>query len=223
MVIAILGGALLLCCDRAEAASFDCKKAASDIERLICEEPILDSLDTQLEGAYRGALDRSNNPARVKDMQRAWLKQRDGCAGVKCMSAAYSRQIEVLSGISDEPPACVKSFTNDDIRACAAEHYRRAENEMDRYMAAARGRLMEKEPEQSMPGLEGFDDSQVKWVAHREAECAAVYDWWSDGSIRFAKHYECLQTVTKARTATIWSIWLQYVDSTPPLLPKPAT
>lgn len=222
MVIVILGGAMLHG-DRAEAAGFDCKKAASRIERLICEDPVLVSLDSQLEGAYRGALDRSNHPARVEAMQQAWLKRRDACADVKCLSAAYSRQIGSLSAISEEPPACTGSFTNGEMNACAEARYGRAESELGRYIAVARNRLVEGEAPGEKAVLQEFDASQAAWVAYREAECGAVYSWWSDGPIRFAKHFECMQVVTKARTVTIWSIWLQYADSTPPLLAKPAT
>lgn len=219
--MAALAGALLLCGGRAEAAGFDCKKAASPIERLICEEPHLNSLDSQLEGAYRGALDRSNHPAQVTEKQQAWLKQRDACPDARCMEAAYLRQIESLSGISDEPPSCGRSFTNDEINACAEFRSSRADSELDRYVAVARNRLGGTETPGAKAALQRFDASQAAWAAYRETECGAVYDLWRDGAIRFAKHHECLRAVTKARTMTIWSIWLQYVDGTPPLLRKP--
>lgn len=221
-ILAILGGVLLLYGDRAEAAGFDCKKAATPVERLICEDPILNSLDAQVEGAYRGALDRSNHPARVKEMQQAWLKRRDACADAKCMSAAYSRQIAILSGISDEPRVCSGS-TTPEIDACAAEYSGRAESELDRYVAAARRRLEDGESEDSKMALQEFDAAQAAWMAYREAECGAVHSWWRSGTIRGAMYQACRQSVTKARTMTVWSIWLQHVDNTPPLLPKPAT
>ncbi len=218
----IMGGMLLLCGGRAEAAGFDCRKAASRIERSICADPVLNALDSQLEGAYRGALDRSNQPSRVKDMQQAWLKARDACADAKCMAAAYSRQIGLLSRISDDPPICRRSMTDEEIDACAAERSRRAEAELARYLSVARSRLMEEGSDASKGALREFDASQTAWVAYREAECGAVYDWWRDGAVRVAMHAQCWQLVTKARTATVWSTWLRYVDNTPPLLTEPA-
>lgn len=221
-ILAILGGMLLLCCARAEAAGFDCAKATSRLERLICEDPILDSLDTQLDGAYRGALDRSNDPSQLKAMQQAWLKTRDACADATCLSAAYLQQIGILSRVSDEPPICARSMTDDEINACAVEYSRRADSELGRYLAVARKRLLDEASEASKDALREFDASQAAWVAYRKAECGAVYDWWRDGTVRFAMHEECWQAVTKARTATVWATWLGYVDHTPPLLPEPA-
>jgi uncharacterized protein len=224
-ITAAFAGMLLLCTGGAKAAGFDCDKAASRIEQLICANPDLNSLDSQLEGAYLGALDRSNHPEQVKERQLAWLKERDACADAKCMSAAYSRQIQLLSSLSDEPSVCGGS-TTPEIDACALEYSRRADRELARYIAAARKRLIgeaKEEPDSQAPktALAGFDASQAAWIAYRKAECSAVYDWWSEGTIRGAMYQGCWETITKSRTADIWSTWLHFMDSTPPLLPKP--
>jgi uncharacterized protein len=209
----------------ASAASFDCKKASSRVEHIICDDPSLDSFDSQLQGAYLGALDRSNKPAAVTEDQRAWLKQRDACADAKCMIAAYQRRIEALSKISDEPAICAGD-TTPEINACAAEYAHRADKELDRYLEAARKRLRQdaedsRDDTAAKKALAGLDASQTRWLAFRKAECDAVYDWWSEGTIRGAMFEGCMQDLTKRRTEQIWSTWLSFLDDTPPLMPKP--
>lgn len=225
-LVATFVGVLLLWGGAAEAASFDCKKAASRIERLICDEPDLDSFDSQLEGAYRGALDRSLRPQSVRDRQTAWLKQRDACADTGCLSAAYQQQIKLLMTISDKPEICERAVSTRDINECGAEYSRRADRELDRYVASARKRLIKDAQDEvfgqsAKAALTEFDASQLAWTTYRKAECSAVYTQWSDGTIRGAMYQACWQSVTQSRTMMVWSNWLQFMDSTPPLMPEP--
>jgi uncharacterized protein len=207
----------------AQAASFDCKKAASRIEHLICDDPDLNSYDSQLQGAYAGALDRSLHAAQVTADQRAWLRQRDACADAKCLSPLYQARIAALAKISD-PPATCSGETTIEVNQCQAEESRRADRELARYVAAARARLLSEagDSDNSAKALAGLDVSQKAWEAFRKAECDAVYDWWSDGTIRGAMYEDCVQAVTRSRTEQVWQSWLQFMDSTPPLMPRPA-
>ena len=211
----------------AQAAGFDCKKAASRIERLICGDPELNSFDSQLDGAYRGALDRSNQPASVKDRQLAWLKQRDACADVACLSAAYQRQIKVLGAVSDEPPICQRAASTLDVNACGAEYSRRADRELDRYLATARKNLAEElsgefaDPA-AKSALAEFNAAQKTWEAFRKAECSATYSRYMGGTIRGSMYEGCWREVTEARTHQVWLNWLQFMDRTPPLMPEPS-
>jgi uncharacterized protein len=226
IVLAAITGALPFAGDRLEAASFDCRKPASPVEHLICENAELRQLDSQTEGAYQGALDRSNNSARVKETQKTWLQQRNACVDEKCLTAAYSKQIDLLSAISDEPPAC-RGGSSQEIDACAAEQSRRANLELTRYVAAARQRLLD-EARGSSNGrsirraLAQFKASQTAWEAHRKAECGAMLEWGSTGSVRGLMAETCWLTVTKARSLSIWNNWLQFMDGSPPLMPKPS-
>ncbi len=223
--LALAGAVLLVCAGHADAVGIDCKKAGSGAEHLICNDPDLNSLDSQLDEAYHGALDRSAHPQQVKEKQSAWLKLRDTCTDAKCMSATYQRQIKLLMAVSDEPAICSGS-TTPEIEGCAAEHARRADRELARYVAAARKRLIDEGKDETTGGpakmaLVDFDASQAAWAAYRKAECNAVYDWWSEGTIRGTMAQECLRSVTKSRTTDVWSTWLGFMDSTLPLLPKP--
>lgn len=78
----IIGGALLLGAGGAWAASFDCKQAATAVEKRLCAVPALGNLDDQLDESYRALLDTTPRTAvaGVRDQQRAWLRQRNACA-----------------------------------------------------------------------------------------------------------------------------------------------
>ncbi len=61
------------------AASFDCKKASTRIEKMICDDPHLSKADEILAKAYFEAREKLSPPAQetlLKD-QRDWLDSRD--------------------------------------------------------------------------------------------------------------------------------------------------
>ncbi len=108
-----------------------------------------------------------------------------------------------------------------------AAYSKRADRELDRYLAAARTRLAQEAADNpgsttSKTALAALEASQSRWLAFRKAECEAVYDWWADGTIRGAMFEDCMQGVTEDRTEQVWRIWLSFEDDTPPLMPKPA-
>jgi uncharacterized protein YecT (DUF1311 family) len=67
----------------------------------------------------------------------------------------------------------------------------------------------------------GIQASQDAFEAYRSIECATVYEDWKDGTIRGAMSLSCETALTDERTHDIWADWLQYMDSTPPILPEP--
>jgi uncharacterized protein YecT (DUF1311 family) len=207
----------------ARAASFDCRQAVGRIEQTICSDPDLGSFDSQLQLAYAGALDRSLQPEKITADQRAWLKTRDACADAKCLSALYQRRIAALSKVADAPRSCAGSTTVD-VEDCQAEQAARADRELARYLAAARKRLADSardDPSGSRTTLAALDSAQKAWEVFRKAECEAVYDNWSGGTIRGSMYQACMQSLTKARTAQVRETWLSFGDGAPPLAPEP--
>lgn len=108
--------------------------------------------------------------------------------------------------------------TTPEVEQCLAWDFARADTELNRYYAAAVARLTK---EQGTTALAKLRASERAWIAYRDAECDAVYEWWSQGTIRGAMALGCRTRITKARAMVIWQNWLTYTDSTPPLLPKP--
>lgn len=93
----------------AQAASFDCTKAKSTTEKLICETPEISKLDEELSKAYKalsGELTKSSAET-LKKSQKSWLrtwpvachlkKSRD----VSCVVAQYKGRIDLLNKRQD--------------------------------------------------------------------------------------------------------------------------
>lgn len=83
-----------------EAASFDCKKASTVIETLICQDPSLSQMDERLSAAYSAARAKSSNPSQLIADERTWMVQRNQCQTTACLSHAYSKRIAELGGES---------------------------------------------------------------------------------------------------------------------------
>jgi uncharacterized protein len=95
----------------AQAASFDCVKAGTKVEKLICENRIVSSLDENVDLAYLRALERADDRQKVTQEQRDWLKNdRNVCPDTDCLLHSYASREEELNAISThkcywlEPP-----------------------------------------------------------------------------------------------------------------------
>lgn len=95
----------------AVAAGFDCAKAGTPVEKMICADTALSLLDQRLAGAYRQALSIGKDRAALKKTQLVWLKSiRNRCPDAACLQDAYNARLAelasktgaVLPGISGE-------------------------------------------------------------------------------------------------------------------------
>jgi len=82
-------------------ASFDCVKAISQTEKIICDDPVLVKLDRRLHVRYKRALAFSSNAQDVKASQRRWLRTvRSECTTAECIRMAYERRIAALEELA---------------------------------------------------------------------------------------------------------------------------
>jgi len=78
--------------------SFNCGKASTNAERLICSSQELCQVDVQLAQAYKAARKNAADKESVKREQIEWLKtQRDVCSDTTSMLQAYQTRIAQLS------------------------------------------------------------------------------------------------------------------------------
>lgn len=96
---------LALLASSANAASFDCAKAQSKVEYLICGNPEISKLDEKLNTAYKTALQDEKQADTVKQAQKQWMKVRNDCADAACVKHTYEAR---LHGMSSSP---VKSIS----------------------------------------------------------------------------------------------------------------
>lgn len=102
------------------AASFDCAKATTLVEKAICTDKALNRLDEVLSENFKrmsaakigeGAL------ANLRSSQRSWLAVRNQCADVNCIGKRYRERIDVIC--SDYPvlsgafPSCTSAADAD--------------------------------------------------------------------------------------------------------------
>lgn len=83
----------------AQAAGFDCGKAASPTEKTICANPALSKLDGDLSAAWKRTLAKGGDTAAPKAAQLKWLKQRDQCGSdASCLGDRYRERLASLNG-----------------------------------------------------------------------------------------------------------------------------
>lgn len=82
----------------AVAPGFDCGKASTAVEKIICSDSALSALDSQLAQAYKQSLKQSEDAQTLRIGQRSWLANvRNKCRDAACLAQAYERQIEQMS------------------------------------------------------------------------------------------------------------------------------
>ncbi|WP_210529904.1 lysozyme inhibitor LprI family protein [Rubellimicrobium arenae] len=103
-----------------DGPSFDCAKASTWGERLVCSDPELARLDRNLQARFEAALAaaQAQTPAALLDLratQRGWIKGRDDCwKGLypnECVRANYlHREAQLVAGWSLEAPSWVTTY-----------------------------------------------------------------------------------------------------------------
>ena len=77
--------------------SFDCAKASTSVEKMICSSPELAAADARTVAAYKAALSASSNPEGIKQHQAQWRRAvRDVCTTPECVTTAYQQRLAEL-------------------------------------------------------------------------------------------------------------------------------
>jgi uncharacterized protein len=171
----------------ADAASFDCAKAASAAEHRICDDLELSRLDSRLTELYREALKNQANPKRLQVTQRAWLRQRDRCLkeATDCdIQELYSARIDELG---QQAYGCAWGGALQ-MEKCIDEETEAQDRQLKSLIAQMKTSLVDPDSELV---------AQKDWEQYREKECR------SRDSLRgvsgTAQIQECLGTFAKAR------------------------
>jgi uncharacterized protein len=78
------------------AASFDCAKAGTKVEHMICDNPELSKLDEELAKSYKMALQDEQQADILRQSQKKWLKYRNDCKDTDCVKRAYEMRLSSL-------------------------------------------------------------------------------------------------------------------------------
>jgi uncharacterized protein len=83
------------------AASFDCAKASTLVEKTICSETQLSDLDDLLMQSYKKAMANATDANALKTQQRAWLANvRNRCQDSVCLMRVYNERLTALNSIT---------------------------------------------------------------------------------------------------------------------------
>ena len=99
----------------AHAASFDCAKASTPIEKTICGDTLLGQLDDALGENYKSMSHSNIGDGAINDLktsQRSWMKERNKCADKKCLEESYRKRIDAVCDypvIKGSHPSCIDS------------------------------------------------------------------------------------------------------------------
>lgn len=99
----------------ASAASFDCDKAATFVEKEICTNLVLSRLDDALGENYRMMMVSdigADTQAAQKAEQKAWLGRRNRCTEYTCIEQVYRKRIDEICEVpvvSGPHPPCTLS------------------------------------------------------------------------------------------------------------------
>jgi hypothetical protein len=95
----LLPALLLLASPLLRAASFDCDKATSAVEKIICGDSKLSDLDGKLGRLYGDVLANlsGSGTEQVKGAQRAWMQKRNSCNNGKCLTVVYEARLAELN------------------------------------------------------------------------------------------------------------------------------
>ncbi len=94
VAVVLLGGLGLAV--SAQGASFDCGKAGTMVERLICDNPYISELDDKLSVAFKAALKSEQQANVIRAAQRDWLPSSQRCDTAWCLLTSYEDRLKAL-------------------------------------------------------------------------------------------------------------------------------
>lgn len=107
----LLGCMMLVSPTPTQAASFDCVKAQTKVEKLICVDAELSKLDEEMAMGYKAALQDQSQAEMTRQEQKLWLKHRNACTDIACLKSYYRTRIHILPE-SQEQASSKSTFSN---------------------------------------------------------------------------------------------------------------
>lgn len=150
-------------------ASFDCAKAATKVERLVCADPQLSEMDSELDRSYGKARESErllNNKDRLREYQAAWLRDiRNRCPDLKCLKAVYEQRIMQLK-VPLQPDNCHGADQGDmgSIATCSGNELQMEEDYLsDLILVLTKTQVGSK--------ILNFEKKQSTWRKNLECHC----------------------------------------------------
>ncbi|NRF70284.1 DUF1311 domain-containing protein [Aquincola sp. S2] len=192
---------LLLFLGSAQAASFDCAKAGTQVERLICTNAELSDLDELLAEMFQLELEREHAAQRLKSAQRAWLVTRNQCTDMPCIKQRHDERIAELACDRDGRMAGSALGSN----RCTSFQLRLLERQLPP-LEERRRTLVVDSSNNREHAQRVLAQEVTAWRTYRDATCA-LYGETEGGSDGWKNAFAgaCLLEETKKRIANLRS------------------
>lgn len=97
----------------ATAASFDCSRVQTFIEKTVCTNPEISKADETLASLYVNILNQSSNSSDLIKEQRIWIKERNSCKTDSCILEKYkNRETELNTWLHKEKAKELENCTD---------------------------------------------------------------------------------------------------------------
>lgn len=96
-----------------QAASFDCSRSATAVERAICHDPALSKVDDDLAAAFADALTATLDPQTLREEQRLWYATNIREDAPEKLRALYESRIESLRFFAERWREVPREVTED--------------------------------------------------------------------------------------------------------------
>ena len=123
-IIIFLGAVIPFGC--AHSASFDCDKAFTKVEKIICTDSNLSALDERLSSLYKEVLKKTDDKNYFNKEQIDWLRIRNKCNDTECVTQSYRDRIKTLSnfsGVASETKSIIASASSTSSTSSAQADY----------------------------------------------------------------------------------------------------
>ncbi|SRR6266571_4175602 len=150
----------------AHGASFDCGKASTRVENLVCSDDELSKQDELVAKAYERARAAPGLSGQITRTQRAWLARRNACRDRACIRAAYASRLKELQNISQTGAKddCDSGGTSE-MYSCFSERLQDSEDQLtnlyNKMLTSIESRYRDR-----------LEKSQDTWLEYRNAQCA---------------------------------------------------
>lgn len=188
----------LFACFSAQAASFDCERARTQVEKLICSDLNLSVLDEKIARAYRDIVGNPRSSPSIRQQQREWLRRRNACTDAMCIGdVSVERLLELefeksveIGGAKVTEEACQNPsnvYLSADCIEANQTPYCEAESSVNRsaecdlpYLVVAERRVRRAEQaiiefSKKSPGVpigpEEFESAHKAWLMFRKKHC----------------------------------------------------
>jgi uncharacterized protein YecT (DUF1311 family) len=115
-ITGLFAALLLAWVSTARAASFDCAKASSAVEKTICADPALSKADDRMAEVFAAASGATLRPSALRADQLRWLGERNKLVDPAALQKSYQQRIEELGTIARKWQTTAVAITAEQAR-----------------------------------------------------------------------------------------------------------